>query len=254
MKLPFQRTMTQKIESKIAALVRRSAQLDAQRSAAQAALEKATQARQDALLGADDIDEQKLAKLQRAVSDAASLLQGIDDAIGILLKETAEAEAQLATERDRVARDAAAGKLTGQVSAIEMALRPWLEKSRVLADALAELHWHFECGQMTAYVQNCMAEVETALNIHAAELNAMPAAIRDGSMPIPMPKPTPIAPLPPAVTQEASFNYHPLKGGPTFKGAVAGSPKIDPALAVAGFRVVDRSSEERVVMTEGPSF
>jgi hypothetical protein len=216
------------------------------------ALEKATKARQDALLGADDLDDQKLAKLQRAIGDAASLLQGIDDAIGILMKETAEAEAQLAAERDRVARDAAAGKLAEQVSTIEMALRPWLEKSRVLADALTELHWHFECGQMTAYVQNCMAEVETALNFHAAELNAMPKAIRDGSMPIPAPKPTPIAPTPPAVTQEPPFNYHPLKGGPTFKGAVVGSPKIDPALAAAGFRVVDRSSEERVVMTEGP--
>jgi hypothetical protein len=112
-----------------------------------------------------------------------------------------------------------------------MALRPWLEKSNVLADALAELHWHFECGQMAAYAQNCMAQVETALNFHAAELNAMPKAIRDGSMPIPAPKPTPIAPLPPAVTQEPPFNYHPLKGAPTFKGAVVGSPKIDPTLA-----------------------
>jgi chromosome segregation ATPase len=252
MKLPFRKNMTQKIESKIAALVKRSAQLDAQRSAAQATLEKATQARQDALLGADDIDEQKLAKLQRAVGDAASLLQGIDDAIGILGKEKAQAEAQLAAERDRIARDAAASKLAEQVSTIEMALRPWLEKSRVLADAMAELHWHFECGQMTAYVQNCMARVETAMNFHAPELNMMPKAIRDGSMPIPAPKPTSIAPPPPAVTQEPPFKYHPLKGGPTFKGATERSPNIDPALAAAGFRVLDRSSEERVVMTEGP--
>jgi hypothetical protein len=83
--------MTQKTQDTIAALTKRSVQLDAQRSAAQAALDRATKAREDAFLSADEIDAQKIAKLQRAVSDAASLLQGVDDAIGILSQHKTEA-------------------------------------------------------------------------------------------------------------------------------------------------------------------
>ncbi|WP_407174427.1 hypothetical protein [Bradyrhizobium sp. STM 3562] len=245
--------MTQKIEDTIAALTKRGAQLDAQRSAARMALDKATKARQDALIGVDDLDDQKLIKLQRAVSDAASLLEGIDDAIGILMKEKAEAEARLAAEQDRIARAAAAEEVTTKVSAIEKALKPWIEQSRILADALGELHWNFECGQLAAYVQNCAAQVETALNFHSPELNAMPLAIRDGSMAIPAPKPAPVAPAaPPAVTPEPLFDYQPVKHGPTFKGGVPRSPKLDPALVAADFRVIDRSSEEREITIAVP--
>jgi hypothetical protein len=255
MKLLFRKTMTQKIEATIATLTKRGAQLDGQRSAAQMALRKATQARQDALLGADDIDEQKLAKLQRAVSDAANLLQGIDDAVGILVKEKAEAEAQLVAERDRIGRDAAAASVTAQVSAIDTAAKPWLEKSRALADALAELHWHFECAQMAACVQNCMAQVETALNFHASELNAMPKAIREGSMAIPAPKPSSVAAVPPAaVSQEPAVSYEPIKTGPRFKGAAMPSPKVDPVLAAANIHEFDRGLPEREITITVPRF
>jgi hypothetical protein len=196
MKMPFRRTMTQKTQDNIAALTKRGIQLDAQRSAARAALDKATKARQDAFLGVDEIDEQKVAKLQRAVSDAAGLLQGIEDAIGVLSQEKAQAEAQLHAERDRAAREIAAKTFEARVAAIEAGLAPWLEQSRIWSDALAALaHMHFGCDEMSKFLQNSMAQLEVAANFQLAELRAMPKAILDGSMAIPAPKPPEPAPV-----------------------------------------------------------
>jgi hypothetical protein len=217
MKLPFFKSTMQKIETTITALTKRGAQLDAQRCAAQAALDKATKARQDALIGVDDLDDQKLTKLQRAVSDAVSLLQGIDEAIGILTQEKAQAEAKLAAEKDRVARDVAAEQLTSKVSAIEAGLGPWLEQSRIWSDALSELaHWHFGCSEMSQFLQSCMGQMETAANFQLAELKAMPQFIRDGRQNIPAEKkPAPVVKLEPPpptmtvfMTRSARFRDH----------------------------------------------
>jgi hypothetical protein len=194
MKIPFRRTMTQKTENTIAALTKRSVQLDTQRSAAQAALDKATKARQDAFLRADEIDEQKIAKLQRAVSDAASLLQGIDDAIGILSQEKAQAEAQLHAEHDRIEREAAATALEAQVATIEAKLPEWLATSRAFSEALTAIGRlrHFESTEMARFIESATAQVEVAANFSLGKLKTWPNMIRSGQLPIPREEPKPV--------------------------------------------------------------
>jgi hypothetical protein len=54
-------------------------------------------------------------KLQGVVDTATSTLAGLDDALSMLEQQKAEAESQLAAERERVERAAAADKLDKQV-------------------------------------------------------------------------------------------------------------------------------------------
>ncbi|KJC55032.1 hypothetical protein UP10_39430 [Bradyrhizobium sp. LTSPM299] len=137
--------------------------------------------RQQALLSGDLDDQRALDKMQAAVVAATSDLAGIDDALAILTHQKAEAERQLATERERTERTAAADKLGKQVAAIEAALPGYLEQSRALAEALSKIgHWHFESDQMAGFLQNTIGQIEIAANFALAELKAMPSAIRQG--------------------------------------------------------------------------
>lgn len=87
------------------------------------------------------------------------------------------------------------------MTAIEAALPGYIERSRALADALAEIGcWHFESGQIAGFVQNTTGQVEVAANFTLAELKAMPDAICEGrqaipgepaAMPAPVPEPPP---------------------------------------------------------------
>jgi chromosome segregation ATPase len=197
--------MTQKIEDTIAGLAKRGEQLAVKRAKAQDALDKTTKARQDTLLSGDLDDQRAIDKLQSAVDSAASALVGIDDAISILARQKSEAEPALAEQRERVARTAAADKLTVRVTAIETAFKPWLEQSRIFADALSELaHVHFGADEMSKFLENCMGQLETAMNFQITELKTMPAAILDGRQPIPAdkPKPVPVAMVPPTATSD----------------------------------------------------
>jgi len=204
MKLPFGRTKVQKIETTIAALVKRGDQLAAKRAKAQEALERATSARQQALLAGDLDDQRALDKLQVAVDSAQSALTGIDDALAILGRQKAEAESALVSEREHAERIAVGDALEKQVAAIEAAAGPWLAQSRIYADALAELaHWHFGCDEMSKFLQSCMGQMEAAANFQLTELKGMPEAIREDRQSIPpaKPVPTPVAAVePPAPT------------------------------------------------------
>jgi hypothetical protein len=193
MKIPFRKAMTQKIEDNIAALAKRGEQLAAKRCKAQAALQKATSERQQALLAGDLDDQRALDRLQAAIDTALSALTGIDDALTILARQQAEAEAALADERGRVERVTAADALEKQIAAIEAAGAPWLEHSRIYADALAALsHWHYGASEMTQFLEGCMSQLEVAANFQLAELRAMPQMIRDGRQPLPPKKPEPM--------------------------------------------------------------
>ena len=66
----FGRTKVQKLETTLATLVKRGDQLAAKRAKAQDAPEKATSARQQALLAGDLEDQRALDKLQSAVDSA----------------------------------------------------------------------------------------------------------------------------------------------------------------------------------------
>jgi hypothetical protein len=75
------------LENAIAALTTHGDRLAAKRATAQDTLDKAIKSRQQVLLAGDDIDDARLAKLQVAVTDASSLLQGIDDAVSVLERQ-----------------------------------------------------------------------------------------------------------------------------------------------------------------------
>jgi hypothetical protein len=198
----------QQLENTIASLSKRGEQLAAKRVTAHDALDEAIKARQQALLSGDLDDQRVLDRLQAAVDTATSTLAGIDDAIGVLAHQKAEAEKQLSAERERIERDAAADKLDKQVAAIEATLPSYLEQSRAFADALSEVgHFHFESGQMASFVQNAMGQIEIGANFTLAELKTMPGAIRQGRQAIPReePEPQPVAVIEPAPPTQTVF-------------------------------------------------
>ena len=193
MKLPlFRKTTMHKLETAVAALADRDGQLAAKRVTAQQALDKAVKARQDALLSGDLDDQRAIDKLQAAVDSAASALVGIDDAISILAQQKVEAEGQLAAERERVKRSAAADKLAAKIAAIEATLPKYLAQSRVFTDALSEIAGHhYESAQMAQFVQNAAAQVELASNFALADLKNMPERIKTGELAMPRDQPEP---------------------------------------------------------------
>jgi hypothetical protein len=207
MKNLFRKPPMHPLETTIASLATRGEQLAAKRAAAQGALDKAITARQQALLSGDLDDQRALDKVQAAVVAATSDLAGVDDALAILAHQKAETENQLAAERERIERTAAADKLDKQVAAIEAALPRYLENSRALADALSEVsHFHFESGQMASFVQNAMGQIEIAANFTLADLKTMPPAIRDGRQAIPRkPDAEPVAVIEPAPPSQTVF-------------------------------------------------
>jgi hypothetical protein len=220
----------QKIETTVAYLGERGEQLAAKRITAQDALDKAIKARQQALLSGDLDDQRALDKLQAAVDTAASALSGIDDVMGVLAQQKAEAEGQLAAERERIERAAAADKLNAQVASIEAMLPKWLEQSRTFSDALSSVgNWHFDSSQMASFVQSAMSQIEVAANFTLAELKATADAITDGRHPIPRET---AEPRPVKVTEAASKstrqpnNYH--------------DEGSNPVLVEANFQPIDR--------------
>jgi hypothetical protein len=181
-----------KLETTIAQLAKQHAALTDRRSKAQAALDKAVAARQQALLGADEIDEKTLARVQSAICDAASLLQGIDDAMTVVAQQQAEAEATLAEENAVAGRKTASERLAAQVAGIEASLPGFVDAARAHVDRLMQVHWHPESAQVATYLIGVIDQVELATNVSAAELRGMVSAVADGRMPIPAPKPEPV--------------------------------------------------------------
>jgi hypothetical protein len=117
----------------------------------------------------------------------------------------------------------------------------------------------YEANELSAVARNWAAQIDVAGALAVQELRGMVTAIRDGAAPIPPKKPEPAPtsvsePVPDAIGAESLIKYHVHTGRPTFKGAVARSPKVDPALAAAGFSVIDRSSEEREITVAVPRF
>jgi hypothetical protein len=246
MRNPFRKAPMQQLETTIVSLAKRGEQLVAKRVSAQETLDKTIQARRDTLLSADLEDHRGLDKQQAAVVAATSDLAGIDDALAVLAHRKAEAERQLAAERERIKRAAAADKLANQVAAIEVALPGYLEQSRALADALSEIgHFHFESGQMAGFLHNTMGQIEVAANFTLAELKAMPGAIREGRQTIPgEPVRTPVEVTEPKQKMQTASQ------GVTGKSVPHIEP--DPVMRAANFTVIDRSAEARTIQIEVP--
>jgi hypothetical protein len=202
MKLFKKATTVQKLEHHIEQLAKQAERLANRRVAAQQALDNAIKVRQQALLAGGDIDDAQLAKLQAAVSDASSLLQGIDDALAMLAQQKAEAEAALAAERDRADRAKVSAEMSAAVSDIESRIEPMLSEVRELGKALTAIdHLSFEVGQLGQYLSSVSGEAEVALAFVVPDVRRLADAVKDGSAAIPrrpkaapVPVPEPVAP------------------------------------------------------------
>jgi hypothetical protein len=225
MKLFRKATTVQKLEHHIAQLAKQAERLANRRVAAQQALDNAVKARQEVLLAVNDIDDARLAKLQAAVSDASSLLQGIDDAVALLAREKSEAERELVAERDRAERAKVSEEMNAAVSDIEARIVPMLSGMRELGKALTAIdHLSFEVGQLGQYLSSVSGEAEVALAFVVPDVRRMADAVKDGSAAIPRrPKavePVPAEPVPPTMTvfMLRSANYRDENGRARFAG------------------------------------
>lgn len=184
MKLNFLKTTMQKLESTVSSLKKRDDQLVAKRIAARSELEKAINARQQALVSGDL--EDALDKLQGAVNSAASTLKGIDDALALIDREKAEAERQLAAERDRAERAKVSAEINGAAESVAARVEPTLSAMREIAEHLMQLdHVSFEMGQLGRYLAGVAGEAEIALDFVMSDVRRSMAAVKDGSTAIP---------------------------------------------------------------------
>ncbi|WP_079568962.1 hypothetical protein [Bradyrhizobium erythrophlei] len=216
----------EKLQKHLTELRSRAAALSDKRASAETALAEAMVDREKHMLTGDLADEQTAHKLQAKVDSYQSQWSGIAAALVALQPQITDIEQKIAAEQEGIQRAAAANKLDRQIAAIETALPKYLEHSRVLADALAEIaHWHFESGQMTSFIVGDMGQVEVAAGFALAELKRMPGAIREGQQAIPRDVPqsglvAEIKPLPPTQTvfMLRSAKYHDHDGRARFAG------------------------------------
>ena len=207
----FGKTKMQQFESVLASLRKRAALLADKKITAQAVLDGAIAARQAHMIDGDLGDERLALKLQSSVDSAQSCLVGIIDAISILQSQIATADQALATEQNRVKREAAATEIAENVAEVERLPPDWLAQSRQLADALRKLDHTFEAGQLAGFVSGCAGEAEVAVAVVLRELRSLPKLIVSGDRPIPH-RPEPVAPvavIKPVLTQ--LFTLHAIQ-------------------------------------------
>jgi hypothetical protein len=214
-----------KLESVIVLLTKRDDQLAAKRITAQKALDKAIKARQEALLSGDLDDQRALDKLQGMVDSATSALSGIDDALGFLARQKAEADSQLVDERDRAERAKVSEEINAAVSGIEKRVEPTLSAMRGIAEKLMALdHLSFEIGQLGSHLSGVAGEAEIAFAFVIPDIRRLANAVKDGSATIlrrpkaaPVPVPEPVAPTM-TVFMLRSANYRDETGRKRFAG------------------------------------
>jgi hypothetical protein len=225
MKVFRKATTVQKLEHHIVQLAKQAERLANRRVAAQQALDNAVKVRQQALMAGDDIEDARLAKLQAAVSDASSLLQGIDDALAMLAQQKAESEAALVKERDRAERVKVSEEINAAVNSIETRIEPMLSGMRELGKALTAIdHLSFEVGQLGQYLSGVSGEAEVALAFVVPDARRLADAVKGGNAAIPrrpkappVPVPEPVAPTM-TVFMLRSANYRDETGRTRFAG------------------------------------
>lgn len=184
MKLNFLKAPMQTLETAVSSFTKRGDRLVAKRIAAHLELEKAINARQQALVSGDLDDA--LDKLQGAVNNAESALKGIDDALALIDREKGEAERQLAAERDRAERAKVSAEINGVVKGIAARVEPTLSAMREIADHLMQLdHVSFEMGQLGQYLAGVAGEAEIALDFVMSDVRRSMTAVKDGRATIP---------------------------------------------------------------------
>jgi hypothetical protein len=227
----------EKLETELAGLRARAETLSTRHKAADAASVDAKARLQRHLLEAAlDADEKARAKLEAAVAACALTRDGYADALAELQAQIADMEQKITAERAAMERNQAAETLALDLDEIERALPDYLAAARRFADALEAVHFHFEATQIGRFVRDGQSQVDVAAAFATQELRAMVTAIREGTAPIPAPKPSvkPVAAIEPAPPTEPAF--------------------MTPSDPAANFTVLDRSSEARTIKIAGPQF
>jgi hypothetical protein len=208
------RTPMQKFQSDLDKLVTRRDALVAKQAGAQAALDRALEARQRHMIEGDISDDATAAKRQAAVDSATSALAGFALALTRMADDIGQVETALDTAKQEVARETGAKKLQEEVDAVELMLGPWLELTRTFAATFATLgDQHHEGALITAYLRNAASEIEAATTVSTNELYGRVNQIRDGSFAIPKPPNVPVAIVPiaapPKPPTQQVFLLHP---------------------------------------------
>ena len=153
-------------------------------------------------------------------------MAGIDDALAVLARQTAEAENQLVAERERIEREKASEEIVAAVTAIEAQIEPMLSGMRELGNALTAIdHLSFEVGQLGRYLSSVSGETEVALAFVVPELHRLADAVKDGNAAIPrrtkaaepVPMPEPVVPTQ-TVFMLRSAKYRDENGRTRFAG------------------------------------
>jgi hypothetical protein len=213
-----------KIESIIEALRKRESGLASKQAAAKVKLDAAVVARQAALTGDDEVDDAQLEKLQRAVSDAASLLEGIGDALAAITAERQDAERQLAEQKLAAERKVASEALARKIADLEGRLPEFISAARVLIDAVAAVgNTSFEASQVATFLRGVTGETEIGVAFAISDLRHQVNAIASGDAPLwrepaeeVVALPAPVDPLKLEPTVEVfavkSFRYRDVNG------------------------------------------
>jgi hypothetical protein len=210
MQIFAQKTSIQKADDELAKLKQRAERLAEKRAAADSELSAATAARQLLLVEGDLNDAKSAAALAARVHLAETGLSAINDAINVLAAQIAEAERQVAIEREQEARKAAADAISRETDAVAKLLTPWLEQTQKLAAAfetLANVDW--DAGAIAKYLAGCRAEISIAAPLTVGALQHIATAIRDGLAKIPNRSAPP--PMPKEPAREPMKKIFPLK-------------------------------------------
>jgi hypothetical protein len=185
-----------KMESALAGLTARRERIASKRSAAEAELLAAERARLALLTESDADDPKAEARAQSRVDTARSSLEGLTAALASLDEQIAGAERALASERDRVEREAAADKMEADAAAAEKAIEG-LTGLLAFGKAFAPLRpVSFDAKQVSEMAPVAAAQLQIAARAAINDARAQARSVRNGAAVIPDLRPEP--PPPPA--------------------------------------------------------
>jgi hypothetical protein len=176
----------QNLTADLLKLTTRRDALITKQTAAQAAFDRALDARQNFMLTGDINDEQISSKRQAAVDSATSTLAGFELALAGMAAVITKAEGKLAAETLTVKQVKASEKLSGQTDVVEARHTEWLTTTREYIAALdAAGAVHYEIAQVGHFLRGICSEIEMAVDVGIPNLRASAINIAAGNMPIP---------------------------------------------------------------------
>jgi hypothetical protein len=182
------KSMLEKLDSELSTLRARVEMLTKRHAAAETALSTAKAALQRHHLECElgGADDKVRVKLEAAIASCALTRDGYADAIADVREKIGDAEQKLTIEKDRVRRAEASDALARDLDEIDAVLPDFLAITRRFVDAFGKVgHWHYESGDLSRFVSNCVSQSEVAAAFSLQELRGIARGIAEGSAPIP---------------------------------------------------------------------